>query len=490
MQDSTRFLTMSRLRIRLVVLGITLVGGCGRDAMSGTAQVSTPTATVGSPAVLVSNQNQAAVIGTAFNYDATLGNSVFSDPRGKGLTYTVSFSPSANGLSATAGRISGTPTSPAVMTATISATDAGGATVSNTFSLVAFGAGLVTPSLPATSFGYSDASVPLPIFFINANGGGRGGAGGVIATDNTPANNAITNAGATLGRVLFYDKRLSANDQQACASCHVQAKGFSDTLKLSAGFAGGVTSRHAMGLTNARFYQRGRFFWDERAGTLEAQVLQPIQNSVEMGMTLDNLVTKLSIASYYPALFAAAFGTTDITSDRISRALAQFVRSLISTQSKFDRGLAVGPQGFAAVFTQQELNGQQIFDGPGGCAACHGTAAHVSDNIHNNGLDLSNTADSGAGGGRFKAPSLRNIAVRAPYMHDGRFSTLAQVVEHYNSGVQANPNLDQRLRVPGGNPRRLTLSQGDKDALIAFLGTLTDSTLLKDARLGSPFPRP
>jgi cytochrome c peroxidase len=490
MQDAIRFLEISRLRAAAVLAGVVMAVGCSRDASSGTALVVTPTATVGSPAVLVSNKTQAAAVGAAFNYDATLGNAAFSDPRAKGLTYAVSFSPSANGLLASAGRISGTPTAPGVMTVTIAATDAGGASVSNNFSLVVFSAGLTAPSLPTTTFGYSDVSVPLPIFFTAANGGGRGGAGTVIATDNTTAGNAITDAGATLGRVLFYDKRLSTNDQKACGSCHIQAKGFSDTLKLSAGFAGGFTDRHSMGLTNARFYQRGRFFWDERSATLEAQVLQPIQNSVEMGMTLDKLITKLSVVSYYPALFTTAFGTPEITSDRISRALAQFVRSLTSTQSKFDRALAAGPQGFAAVFTQQELNGQQLFDGLGGCAACHGTAAHVSDNIHNNGLNLSSTSDSGAGGWRFKSPSLRNIAVSAPYMHDGRFATIAQVVEHYNSGVQANTNLDQRLRGPGGNPRRLNLTQGEKDALVAFLGTLTDATFLRDARLGSPFPRP
>ena len=484
MPGTPRFLRNSRRRTVAVLIGVMTVSGCGRDATSGTATASTPTATVGSPAVLISNKNQTAVAGSAFNYDATLGNSVFSDPRGKGLTYAVTFSPSANGLSATAGRISGTPATTGIMTATIAATDAGGATVSNTFAIVAFGAGLTAPSLPTTSFGYSDAAVPLPLVYLNGTGG-RGGPGSVIATDNTPANNVITDAGATLGRVLFYDKRLSVNDKQACATCHIQAKGFSDTLKLSAGFAGGSTDRHSMGLTNARFYQRGLFFWDQRAATLEAQVLQPIQNSVEMGMTLENLVIKLSVTSYYPALFTAAFGTPEITSDRLSRALAQFVRSLTSTQSKFDRGLTAG---FNVVFTQQELTGQQIFDGPDGCAACHGTAAHVSDNIHNNGLNLSSAVDSGAGGGRFKSPSLRNIAVRAPYMHDGRFTSLAQVVEHYNSGVQANPNLDQRLRAPGGAPQRLNLSQREKDALVAFLGTMTDSTFLRDARLGSPFP--
>jgi cytochrome c peroxidase len=467
-----------------VFLTALTVGGCSRDA-TGTAASVTPTETTAAPMVLVPSNNQTAAAGVSFNYDATLAASAFSDPKGKGLTYSVSFSPSANGLSATAGRISGTPLAPGVTYATITATDVRGASVSTTFAIVTFDAGLTAPVLPATALAYSDATHPLPAFYSAANGAG----GSVIAADNTPADNAITDDGATLGRVLFYDRRLSVNDRVSCSSCHIQSKGFGDTLRLSAGFAGGFTARHAMGLTNARFYQRGHFFWDERAATLEAQVLQPIQNSVEMGMTLDNLVTKLSVTSYYPALFTRAFGTPGVTADRVARALAQFVRSLTSYHAKFDQGFASAPPNFAAVLTPQELAGQQIFTGVGGCAACHGTNANISDNIHNNGLDAI-VSDTGAGGGRFKAPSLRNVAVRPPYMHDGRFTSLAQVVEHYNSGVQASATLDQRLRGPNGVPKRLNLTQAEKDALVAFLGTLTDSTFLKDPRLSSPFPKP
>jgi cytochrome c peroxidase len=353
--------------------------------------------------------------------------------------------------------------------------------------------GLEAPALPTTSYAYADARVSLAAIYTNPNVPGS-----AAATDNTPANNPITDAGATLGRVLFYDKRLSANNTVACASCHQQARGFGDGARLSAGFNGGLTARHAMALTDARFYQRGRFFWDERAATLEDQVLQPIQNAVEMGMTLDALVTKLSATDFYPALFKAAFGSETVSADRIAKALAQFVRSLTSSQSKFDRAIAAGPGGPARVLTAQEQQGFQLFGGGGpgpgpgrsvGCARCHTTAAQVLDAPHNNGLDVSNAADQGAGNGRFKAPSLRNVAVRGRYMHDGRFASLAAVIDFYDRGVQPNPNLAQQLRAPDGSPRRLNLSPQEKDALIAFLNTLTDDASLTDPRLSDPFAR-
>jgi cytochrome c peroxidase len=347
-------------------------------------------------------------------------------------------------------------------------------------------ADLPQPLLPTASYAYADAEVSLPPHFVGPNGPG----GGVLATDNTPSANRTTDAGATLGRVLFYDVRLSANDKESCSSCHQQAFAFGDTARLSRGFKGGFTHRHAMALANARFYQRGRFFWDERAATLEAQVLMPIQDTTEMGMTLTNLVTKLGATQYYPALFQAAFGTPQVTSDRIANALAQFVRSLSSYQSKFDLAfVAPGPNGpnFAGTLSPDEQLGEQLFTGPARCAQCHSTNAQVSDDIHNTGLDAV-SSDTGAGGARFKAPSLRNIAVRAPYMHDGRFTTLAQVVEHYDTGIQPNANLDRRLRAPNGAPQRLNLTQQQRDALVAYLQTLTDQSLITAPKFSNPFP--
>ncbi|MSO96663.1 MAG: methylamine utilization protein [Rhodospirillaceae bacterium] len=365
--------------------------------------------------------------------------------------------------------------------------------------------GLGIPAMPAQAYAFSDADVPLPAHYTAANAQ----LGNVARADNTPADNPITNAGAALGRVLFYDKRLSANNTVACASCHKQEFGFSDPNRLSFGFQGGLTRRHSMSLANARYYNRGRFFWDERAATLEAQVLMPIQDATEMGLTLSQLVAKVSAADFYPALFQNAFGTPEVTSDRISKALAQFVRSLVSTHSKLDQAFTGGTLNLAAL-TPQEQQGLRLFGGIGanagppgpgnppgpggpanngrtvGCNRCHTTSAVVSDNIHNNGLDANTTADQGAGAGRFKSPSLRNIAITAPYMHDGRFSTLEQVVEFYNSGVQAHPNLDNRLQ-NNGTPVRLNLNQAEKDALVAFMRTLTDTTMATEARLANPF---
>src|SRR6185503_12775966 len=177
------------------------------------------------------------------------------------------------------GTVSGQPLAPRVTWATIVATDAQGRTASDRFAVVAFAAGLASPSLPRTPFAYTDAAVPLPAHFRSTIENVS-----VAATDNTPSDNPITDAGAALGRVLFYDMRPSANDELSCAGCHSPFIGFADTPELSTGFAGGLTGRHSPALVNARFYRRGRFFWDERAATLEAQVLRPIQDETEMGL--------------------------------------------------------------------------------------------------------------------------------------------------------------------------------------------------------------
>lgn len=316
----------------------------------------------------------------------------------------------------------------------------------------------------------------------------------ILTQDNMPANNVTTDTGATLGRVLFYDKRLSTNQTIACASCHQQAHGFSDSRRFSVGFDGSTGTRNAMGLSNARWYQRRHFFWDERANTLEDQVLMPIQNPIEMGMTLETLTNRLAAEPFYTSLFATAFGTPEINTNRISRALAQFVRSIISVGSKYDMGVT---NGFAN-FTPQENLGRQIFLGQVGnatCAACHGTDNFVpGPAINNNGLEFP-YVDRGLGAitgnppdnGKFKVPSLRNIELTAPYMHDGRFSTLEEVVEFYNSGVVNNPNLSPPLRNRDGTVRRLNLTAAQKAALVAFLKTLTDTSITTDQRFSDPF---
>jgi cytochrome c peroxidase len=259
-----------------------------------------------------------------------------------------------------------------------------------------------------------------------------------------------------------------------------------------------------MTLINSRFYQRGRFFWDERAGSLEEQVLMPFQDPVEMGMTLDQVVLKVQEQSYYSDLFQNAFGSTKITSDKIAKALAQFVRSIVIYSSKYDEGiaLAAAPGANFPNFTAEENTGKNIFfqtipNGGGACFGCHTTEAFISANPgpQNNGLDANSTTDLGAGAvfsnpifnGRFKTSSLRNIELTAPYMHDGRFASLEQVVEHYNSGIQGHPTLSPALKDANGNPVRLNLTNPQKAALVAFLKTLTDQSLSSEVKWSDPF---
>ncbi len=344
------------------------------------------------------------------------------------------------------------------------------------------------------------ASVTLPAHFRSP---------AVQALDNTPADNPITDDGATLGRVLFYDTTLSANRTISCASCHDQASAFSDPAQFSTGFDGGHTDRNAMPIVDARFYGRGRFFWDERAATLEEQVLQPIQNPVEMGLTLDELVARVSAQPYYATLFERAFGDSTVTSDRIARALAQFSRALVSYRSRFDRELAAAGDVGARFpgFTPEEEAGKNLFLGRGGCAGCHlfngpprpgprpNQAVFFVDIPTNNGLDRTLEGDGGVGEltlrntdlGRFKSPSLRNVALTAPYMHDGRMARLEDVVEHYRRRVQPHPNLDPRLRLPDGTPRNVPMTDAEAASLVAFLRTLTDEALTTDPWFSDPF---
>ena len=341
--------------------------------------------------------------------------------------------------------------------------------------------------LPEVSFHYTDDT--LPAIYRTAT---------VRRFDNTPADNPITDAGATLGRVLFYDTRLSASDTVSCSSCHQQQHAFSDTKRFSIGHRGGATSRNAMPLVEVRYYARGRFFWDERAATLEEQVLIPVQNKVEMGQELNTVVGVLRKDSAYPALFEKAFGDRRITAERTSKALSQFVRSLVSYRSKYDEGLALAgfPQADFPNFTTQENRGKAIFLRR--CGICHlppsaGVVLSMQD-ARNNGLDADDgVTDLGVADvtgrrrhmGLFKSPSLRNVEYTAPYMHDGRFATLKQVVEHYSNGVKAAPNLDPRLRGPG--PMRLAPAQ--QAALVAFLKTLSDQAFITDPKFSDPFVR-
>jgi cytochrome c peroxidase len=348
---------------------------------------------------------------------------------------------------------------------------------------------LAALNLPSSPFNY--ANPVLPAYLL---------APPIAAQDNTPANNPVTNQGATLGRVIFYDKIVSINNSVSCASCHKQALSFADNGALSTGFDGQFTGRNSMPLINARYYPNGRFFWDERARSLEEQVLMPVQDHKEMGMRLDTLVARMQRQPHYPVLFNNAFGSSSITTERISFALSQFIRSMISTQSKFDSGRAqVGPgAGLGAAypnFTAQENLGKQLFFGPvGACGTCHGTETFTAPGDRNNGIE-NPSVDQGKGAitgngvqiGNFKVGSLKNIELTAPYMHDGRFANLEQVVEHYNSGIQPHPNLAPQLKNPDGSPRRLNLTANEKAAMVAFLKTLTDRTITADVKFSNPF---
>ncbi|MEC4727326.1 cytochrome-c peroxidase [Shewanella sp. D64] len=366
--------------------------------------------------------------------------------------------------------------------------------------------------LPEVPFNYAD--IPLPQHYLqNAFPVNFQFQSAAIESDNTPANNLMTNAGATLGRALFYDTKLSANDTVSCASCHVQELGFSDSRALSIGFDGGETRRHSMGLANARFYQSGKFFWDERASSLEVQVLTPIQDEVEMGLSLAELVANVSAQPYYPQLFSDAFGDALINSERIAMALAQFVRAMVNIDAKYDQGRAAVNDPLQAFpnFTPEENDGKRLFmtfrNGIPPCSSCHSSEAFVGPLIapdsnattiaSNNGLDESSDDDlgvfesTGINGhtGKFKVPSLRNIAVRPPYMHDGRFASLEETIEHYSSGIKPHPTLQQLLKDQNGAPVRYNFTPQEQTDLIAFLSTLTDEEFLNDEKFSDPFIR-
>jgi len=339
-----------------------------------------------------------------------------------------------------------------------------------------------TLKLPATPYRY--ANVALPAHFTQP---GR-------KDDNTPPDNPLSDDGATLGRVLFYDKRLSANNTTSCASCHVQAHAFADPKPVSRGFHGAVTDRRAMPLVNLRYYQRARFFWDERAGNLEEMVLLPVQSRIEMGQDLSQVVDSIARDATYPALFARAFGDRQVTEQRIGKALAQFVRSIVSYQSRYDEGRARAESAQADfdTFTLAENRGKALF--MRNCGTCH----MKDDNEHflvpapaNTGLRGKDAkADGGVGDvtlraldlGSFKSPSLRNVEVTAPYGHDGRFATLDALIDHYSDNAILDPNVGYMIPV---GPLNFTASE--KAALIAFLRTLTDRTLLTDPKYSSPF---
>lgn len=292
--------------------------------------------------------------------------------------------------------------------------------------------------------------------------------------------NKIDSKIATLGRVLFYDRHLSNNNSTSCGTCHKQNLAFADGERFSEGLHGKQTTRNSMAIANA--ISQGQFFWDNRANDLEKQVMMPIENHIEMGVELlSTIPPKLSELSYYPPLFEDAFGDVAITEDRISKALAMFLKSMVSRNSKFDQGRDLG----YANFSPKELLGKELFDGKALCSSCHGNSILGGWGTANIGLDLV-YEDNGAFNGNFKIPSLMNIELTSPYMHDGRFNSLEEVVDHYNEGIKNHPNLAWQFRSFGG-ARKLGLTDLEKSALISFLRTLTDEQFISDVKYSDPF---
>ncbi|MEL6190507.1 MAG: cytochrome c peroxidase [Bacteroidota bacterium] len=337
-----------------------------------------------------------------------------------------------------------------------------------------------------------------------------------IIRDNT-STNSITDEGATLGRVLFYDKSLSVDFSTSCATCHQQQFAFGDTNFVSIG-ANGLTGRHSMRLVNARFAEEERFFWDERAATLEIQTTQPIQDHAEMGFSgtdgnpgLNDLIERMEGISYYPELFTLAFGDAEITEPRMQQAIAQFVRSIQSFDSKYDAGRAMAPNdgGNFSNFTASENRGKNLFLAPpqrdpngirigggAGCGGCHRPPEFdIDPNSGSNGVLVSagsNELDAGI----TRSPSLRDMinpdgVLNGNLMHTAAFGSLEEVLDHYDNIAQSaqfrqGAPVDPRLR-PGGNLQVLNLTDNEKEDLVAFLETLTGSDMYTNEKWADPF---
>ena len=318
-----------------------------------------------------------------------------------------------------------------------------------------------------------------------------------------PADNPFTVEGIRLGRFLFYEERLSGNNTQSCASCHAAEVAFTDHgNRYSMGIDGIQGNRNSMPMQNLGWEQR--FFWDGRAMTLEQQILEPVENPIEMHETWPDAVAKLEQDSVYPTLFLRAFGTPGISPERTSKAIAQFLRTMISANSRFDQFMRGEVQlneteqlGFELTLFEGGFP-PEVMGGQGGadCFHCHphGGGRFTDGLIRNNGLDPESMwTDLGLGGvtgapqdrAKFKTPSLRNVVLTAPYMHDGRFQTLEEVIEHYNSGGHPSTTVDPNMKYTTGG---LQLTPEKKAQLIAFLHTLTDTEFVTNPAFLDPGP--
>ncbi len=314
---------------------------------------------------------------------------------------------------------------------------------------------------------------------------------------NVPVDNVTTKEGVALGRMLFYETSLSANGKISCGTCHQQRFAFTDGKRFSIGVNGHTMIRNTMSLANLLWVRN--LFWDGRIRSLEEQTKFPLTAVHEMGQQMALSVKKLEASPTYKRLFKAAFDSDTITEAGVMKAIAQFERTLISANSKYDAYLQE-----RYVPTESESNGiKMFFTNPNpakairgaGCGHCHGGPKTFVELFHNNGLDklLMDRGRQTITGqpmdeGRFRVPTLRNIALTAPFMHDGRFKTLEEVVEHYNSRLQPSPMLSVFLRDNSNETgaKNLKLTVEEKKDLIAFLHMLTDSTFITNKAFSNP----
>ncbi|MGD8374924.1 MAG: cytochrome c peroxidase [Acidobacteriota bacterium] len=298
-----------------------------------------------------------------------------------------------------------------------------------------------------------------------------------------PADNPTTREKVELGRLLYYDPRLSVAGDVSCATCHHPEKGFTDNLPVSTGHEGQTGARSAPPVTNATYnYVQ---FWDGRAGTLEEQALGPIENPVEMGNTLEGMIANVKGIDGYGPLFEAAFGDPEVTADRVAKAIAAFERTVLSGNSKWDRFMA----GDETAMSEAEVRGWELFKGKAQCTLCHAGQTFSDSDFHNLGVGMAGpepdlgryeVTQADADRGAFKTPMLRDVTMTAPYMHDGSQATLEEVVEFYNQGGEPNEWLDPKI-VP------LNLTDQEKADLVAFMRAL-DGEIPNE--VGDPGRRP
>ena len=467
------------------------------------------------PLVASANPDQSGQVGYDYSYDVTQSGSTFSDPDGDILTFVTTFG-SDVGLSESNGMISGIPTDKSDVTVTVTATDPDGTSVSDSFNIgitidqdsvqLAFGSNLDLDELE----NYANQPVPDYIGAPRDNG------------------NPVTDTGATLGRVLFYDVSLSIDDTVSCSSCHQQTRAFSDDRIVSQGVFGGVTVRHSMRLINGRFGNGPlgadvgenviRMFWDERASSAEDQASQPIRDHDEHGFSgingrpdFDDLIAKLEGIPYYEELFRLAFLSPEITEEKIQFALAQFVKSIQSFDSKYDAGRAQVDNEIDDFpnFTADENAGKRLFVTPFAEGGFNCFFCHTPPEFKISGPDFGRGHNGVAGVANdpssfdftnIRAPVLRDIVspnsqLNGPLMHNASMTSLRQVIDHYNL-VPVPPGEPERtiflatideLLAPRGAPQDFELTETEKNQVEAFLRTLTGSAVYTDLRWSSPF---